>query len=228
MARLIEFDAERLIGRLTILQASQFRYAGSRAVRRFGFIAREHHALQMAGRFENPVPYTLSSPRYEANGLEVRLYLNPDGGKGNAPAEYIYPADRGSGSNTAYVTRFARGLSKIGVTSLFPVPFMPGRGVRRNAYGNMSSGQYQEVLAGLKRNDGTFFSIPDDRSSRSPRQGLRRGIYQRKANSLNLLFTYSNSVPTIRQPYAFEHITRRLADQQLPKLLNEELSKALR
>lgn len=228
MARLIEFDAERLIGRLSILQASQFKYAGTQTVRRFGYIAREHHALQMAGRFENPVPYTIASPRYLAEGLQVTLSLNPDGPKGNAPAEYIYPADKGSSSSTAYVSRFGRGLRKLGITSLFPVPYIQGRGVRRNAYGNMSSGQYQQVLAGLIRRDGSYFSVPDNRSSRATPISLPRGIYQRKGNTLNMLFGYLDIPPQVRQPYAFEDITRRLAEQQLPKLLREELDKALR
>ena len=228
MARIIDYDVEARLGRLSILDAAQFTYAGGQAVKRFGYAAKQHHSLQMAGRFENPVPFTINSPRYEANGLEVRLYLNPDGPKGNAPATYIYPADRGSDSNTAYPTRFARGLSRLGVTNLFPVPYTYGRAVRRNTYGNMTPGQYQETLAGLARNDGTYFSVPDNRSSRPLRGNLPRGIYQRKGRTVSMLFGYRDSAPSIRQPYAFEDITRRLAQQQLPKLLREELSKARR
>lgn len=228
MARVIEYDAEALLGRLSILDAAQFTYAGGQAVKRFGYDAKQHHSLQMAGRFENPVPYTINSPRYEATGLEVRLYLNPDGPKGNAPATYIYPADRGSDDSTAYTTRFGKGLRKLGITSLFPVPYTYGRAVRRNAYGNMTPGQYQQTLAGLARNDGTYFSVPDNRSSRAPRGNLPRGIYQRKGRSVAMLFGYRDSAPSVRQPYAFEDITRRLAQQHLPKLLREELRKALR
>lgn len=228
MARLIEFEVERILGRLNALEGSQIKYAGGQAMKRLGFGLREHHALQMAGRFENPVPFTLSSPRYEADGLDLRIYISPDGPKGQAPATYIYPTDRGSDSNTAYLTRFGRGLRKLGITTLFPVPYIGGRGVRTNAQGNMVPGQYQQVLAGLKRNDGTYFSVPDARRTSSRTTTLKPGIYQRKGRGLSMLFGYLSAPPFVRQAYDFERITRRYADQQLPKLLRQEVAKALR
>ena len=45
---------------------------------------------------------------------------------------------------------------------------------------------------------------------------------------MNILFGYLSAPPSVRQAYDFEQITRRYAEQQLPKLLREELSKALR
>ena len=109
MARTIEFETERIFRRLNVLEGTQIKYAGGQALKRLGYELKHHNEMQMAGRFENPVPYTLSSVGYEANGLELRLYLNKDGSKGNAPATYIYPTDRGSDSSLAYRTRFARG-----------------------------------------------------------------------------------------------------------------------
>ena len=229
MATQITFDAERIIGRLGILEKANFNYAGGQAMKRLGFGLRQHHGLQMAGRFENPVAFTLASPRYEADGLQVRLYLNPDGPKGTAPATYIYPTDAGGGGGKpAYLTRFGRALSKLGVTSQFPIPNIGGRGVRTNAYGNMTPGQYQATLAGLKREDGTYISIPDNRRTSTRRTTLKPGIYQRRGRGLSRLFGYLPAPPTVRPTYDFGSITRRYADQQLPKLLREELSKVLR
>jgi len=226
MARAIEYSAESLLDRLSILEVAQFKYAGSQAIKRFGFEAKQHHGLQMAGRFENPVNYTLSSVRYEAKDLEVILSINPDGPKGNAPATYIFPADKGTSENTAYVTRFARGLRKAGITTKFPVPYTRGRGVRVNRYGNMTGGQYQQVLSALRNNNPQYFSVPDNRSPRP--SGLPSGIYMRTSRGPNMLFGYQNRVPSVRQNYDFEGITRRLADQRLPKLLRQELTRALR
>lgn len=230
MARLIEFQVERLLGRLNALEGTQIKYAGGQAMKRLGFGLREHHALQMAGRFETPVSFTTNSPRYQAEGLELRVFISPDGAKGQAPATYIYPTDRGSDSNTAYLTRFGRGLRKLGITTLFPVPYPGGRGVRTNAQGNMVPGQYQQVLAGLKKRPSVYFSVPDNRSSRPTPQHLKPGIYKRlpARGGYELLFGYLSAPPSVRQAYDFESITRRYADQQLPKLLREELRKALR
>ena len=229
MATQITYDAERIIGRLGILEKANFNYAGGQAMKRLGFGLRQHHGLQMAGRFENPVTFTLASPRYEADGLQVRLYLNPDGPKGTAPATYIYPTDAGDGAGKpAYLTRFGRALSKLNITSQFPIPNLGGNGVRTNAYGNMTPGQYQGTLAGLKRQDGTYISIPDNRRTSTRPTTLKPGIYQRRGRGLSRLFGYLPAPPTVRPTYNFESITRRYADQQLPKLLREELAKVLR
>jgi hypothetical protein len=229
MATQITYDAERIIGRLGILEKANFNYAGGQAMKRLGFGLKQHHGLQMAGRFANPVPFTLSSPRYDADGLQVRLYLSTDGPKGTAPATYIYPTDAGDGgSKPAYLTRFGRALSKLGITNQFPIPNIGGRGVRTNAYGNMTPGQYGATLAGLKRQDGSYFSVPDNRRTSSRATTLKPGIYQRSGRGLSRLFGYLPAPPTVRPTYNFESITRRYADQQLPKLLREELSKVLR
>ena len=229
MATQITYDAERTIGRLSILEKANFNYAGGQAMKRLGYGLREHHGLQMAGRFADPVPFTLRSPRYAADGLQVRLYLSTDGPKGNAPASYIYPTDASDGGGKqAYLSRFARGLSKLNITNQFPVPNIGGSGVRTNAYGNMTPGQYGATLAGLKRQDGSYFSVPDDRLSTARATTLKPGIYQRRGRGLSRLFGYLPAPPTVRPTYDFQGITRRYADQQVPKLLREELAKVLR
>ena len=229
MATQITYDAERIIGRLSILEKANFNYAGGQAMKRLGFGLRQHHGLQMAGRFADPVNFTLRSPRYDADGLQVRIYLSTDGPKGNAPANYIYPTDASDGGGKpAYLSRFARGLSKLGITNQFPIPNIGGRGVSTNAYGNMTPGQYGATLAGLKRQDGSYFSVPDNRRTSSRATTLKPGIYQRRGRGLSRLFGYLPAPPTVRPTYDFGSITRRYADQQLPKLLREELSKVLR
>ena len=230
MERLIEFDVERIFRKLSLLEGTQIRYASKRTLTRFGYEAREHLGLQMAGRFENPVSYTLSSPRYdnklieEKDSVAVRLYINPDSDKGNAPASYIYPTDKGSASHEAYLTRFARGINKIGVTDKFPVPYVGGSMVRRNKYGNMLPSQYQQVLRGLQQKGGTIIALPNG----STGGRLPPGIYQRKGRTSYLLFALLDRPPSVRVTYDFYGITQRLAEQRIPKLLSEELRKALR
>lgn len=230
MARTIEFDVERLLGRLNILEGTQIRYASKRALQRFGFEARQHLGQQMTDRFENPVSYTLNSPRYDRNIVEepgavsLRLFLNPDGSKGTAPATYIYPTDAGSADNTAYLTRFGKGLRKIGITNKFPVPYAGGKEVRTNKYGNMLPSQYQSTLKALQGDKSSIFALPN-----GSRGGLLPpGIYQRRGRTAYLLFALLDQAPQVRTAFDFYGISQRLAQQRLPKLLREELSKALR
>lgn len=230
MASTIEFDVERLLGRLNILEGTQIKYAAKRALHRFGYEAQQHLGLQMAGRFDNPVSYTLSSPRYDRNiteepsALSLRLFINPDGSKGTAPATYIYPTDAGSSDHTAYTTRFGKGLRKIGITDKFPVPYIGGREVRTNSYGNMQPSQYQSTLKALQSGKSTIFALPQG----STGGVLPPGIYQRRGRLAYLLFALLDKPPTVRTAFDFYGISQRLAQQRLPKLLSEELSKALR
>jgi hypothetical protein len=79
---------------------------------------------------------------------------------------------------------------------------MQGVGVRKNAYDNMSPGQYQQVLAGLKVGTGAgkqgskwrYISIPDNRKKPRP-GGLKPGIYRVKTGEVQLLFTYARKQP---------------------------------
>lgn len=236
MAKAIEFDVERLLGRLNILEGTQVRYASRRALTRWRDDARIHLALQMAFRFDKPVSRTLSSALYdrqlieEPNSIAVRLFINPDTNKGNAPASYIRPTDRGSGDATAYATKFGVGLRKTGITSKFPVPYTEGQQVQRNRYGNMMPSQYNAVLQGLQRSGSGIFALPNG----SPGGRLPQGIYtrvrkdKRWQRTAYLLFALYDEAPSVDQRFDFEGITRFYAQRQLPKLLREELAKALR
>ena len=230
MARTIEFDVERLLGRLSILEGTQVKYAAKRALQRFGFEAQQHLGLQMAGRFENPVSYTLNAPRYDNNIVEepgavsLRLFINPDGSKGTAPATYLYPTDAGSSDHTAYTTRFGKGLSKLGITNKFPVPYVNGRQVRTNKYGNMLPSQYSATLKALQGDKSSIFALPNGSTGGL----LPPGIYQRKGRTAYLLFALLDEPPQVRTAFNFYGISQRLAQQRLPLLLRQELSKALR
>lgn len=229
MARLIEFDAERLIGRLSILQASQFKYASTQAVNRLGFAVREQLINEMQTNFRNPVPHTLGSPYYVKADVSSQtptllIGIKDNGSKGNAPVNYLYPTDAGSPGNTAYLTRFARGLRKTGVTSMFPVPYKQGSKVKRNSYGNMLPSQYRVVLDAVQGKGGTIFALP--RGSAAGR--LPPGIYQREGRLAFLLFKLLDDAPNVSQQFSFYGTTLRVTNDRLPTLLREELDKALR
>ncbi|NDC90190.1 MAG: hypothetical protein EB075_15560, partial [Bacteroidetes bacterium] len=110
MARTIEFDVEALIGKLDVLQKVQIPYAGNQALKELGFKMRGELAQYMADVFENPVPFTLRSPRYAVDGLTLTVSISKDGAKGQDPARYLYPVstDDGGGGKPAYITRFTK------------------------------------------------------------------------------------------------------------------------
>jgi hypothetical protein len=239
MERILEFDVERIFRKLSVLEGTQIRYASKRTMTRFGYEAREYLTMKMVTSFDNPVDYTLLSPRYDnklietPNSVAVRLYISPYSDKGNAPAAYLYPADRSSASHKAYITRFARGLAKTNVTSKFPVPYKQGAKVKRNKYGNMDPSQYSSVLQDVQQKGGTVFALPNgnppsNTSGRSEGRRLPPGIYKREGRTAYLLFALLDRTPTIFTPFDSYNAVRLLANQRLPELLSEELRKALR
>jgi hypothetical protein len=112
MARTIEFDAQALIGKIDALRGAQLPFAGNRALRQLGFQLRGELQKEMRDKFQNPVPFTINSPRYRVDGLELTVSISKDGAKGQDPARYLYPvtAEGGvGGSKPAYITRFTKG-----------------------------------------------------------------------------------------------------------------------
>jgi hypothetical protein len=242
MARSIEFDAERLIGQLNVLQKVQLPYAGNQALKELGFKMRGELAQYMADVFDNPVPFTLRSPRYAVDGLTLTVRISTDGAKGQDPARYLYPVstEDGRGGKPAYITRFTKAVRGMGVvdSSYYAIPYLQGRGVRKNAYGNMTPGQYQQVLAGLKAENGRtggkrgsswrYFSVPDQRGSGRGRGGnLKPGIYRAKSNDLQMLFGYARKHPTVPAVFDFAGTVERKSQELLPSLLSKALARAL-
>lgn len=229
MGSSIQFDATQVLGRLDAIRSTQIRYAGGQALKQLGWDLRQHHQQWIkGGGFENPVPFTVASPRYTPNGLELRFFINPDGTKGQSPATYLYPVSTvgGTGRKTVFETLFAKALHKRGITTKHPIPYTRGGNLRLNKYGNVTPGEYQAVLAGLARDDGSYISVPDNRKARAAGTGLKPGIYRRKG--MKFLFGYVDVKPTVATKYDWFGITDRYAKQHFPALLSEALEKALR
>jgi hypothetical protein len=243
MARTIEFDVDALIGKVDALRGAQLPYAGNQALKQLGFQLRGELQREMRDKFENPVPFTISSPRYRVDGLELTVSISKDGAKGQDPARYLFPvtAEGGGvgGGKPAYITRFTRAVRALGVVdaSYYAIPFLKGRGVRLNAYGNMSPGQYQQVLQGLRTGTGAgkqgsqwrYFSVPDGRKGGASGRGrLKPGIYRAKSNDVQLLFNYARKQPTVPVLFDFEGVVTRRSQEILPSLLSKALDDALK
>jgi hypothetical protein len=240
----IEFDVEALLGQLNAIQGTQIKYAGTQAMKRLGYELKQELRQHMASVFNNPVPFTLASPRYNAQGLETRIYISTDGAKGQDPARYLYPVstEDGAGAKPAYTTRFTKALRHLGIidSSYFAVPWKEGRAVPVNAYDNVPASFYQSILQGLVRHGGAkkggptsgyqYFSVPDRRIGPSIRRtsSLKQGIYRVKGRDLQYLFGYARRPPIVPTTFDFSGFTFRRAEQILPTLLSQELEKALR
>lgn len=245
MARTIEFNVEDLIGRLNVLQATQIKYAGTKAMQRLGYELKQSLRDEMARVFDKPVPFTLSSPKYDAQGLSLRIFLLGDSPGGQSPSRYLYPVstEDTAGSKPAYLTRFGRALRHLGIidNSYFPVPWLEGRAVPTDSYGNVPRSFYSGVLRGIARQGakgaspsskygGQYMSVPDRRVGPAMRRtsSLKPGIYRVKARQLDFLFGYARRPPIVPTVFDYRGVATRRAQEILPTLLSQELEKAMR
>jgi hypothetical protein len=243
--RSIEFDVEALLGRLNILQATQIKYAGGKAMRRLGYELKQTLRDEMSRTFDRPVPFTLTSPKYDPNGLSLRVFLLTDSPRGQSPSRYLYPVSTEDtvGAKPAYTTRFTRALRHLGIidSDHYAIPWLNGRAVPTNEYGNVPGSFYSGVLRGLARQGakgaspfskygGQYMSVPDRRSAPSIRRtsSLKPGIYRVKGRQLDFLFRYVLSPPSVTTIFDYRGIVDRRAQAILPTLLSQELDKAMR
>jgi len=161
----ISFDARKLTGALNELVKVQIPETSRLALNEALFATQQRLKSEASKVFDRPVPFTLNSFKYDKGKLEGdqmigRFYIRDEGPKGNAPSRYLNPTIKGG---RAYRTRFPRRLTDHTIVTQIDerqtqalergkVLAPSGRSpkVRRNSYGNMSQGQYKQILSAIK------------------------------------------------------------------------------
>ena len=248
----IEFDAEKVIGKLNELQRVQIPMAASIALNQTAFKIREELQNEARNKFQDPVPFTLNAFLYKKatpDKLEAVVFIRDDAPKGNAPADYLAPHIYGT---TAYRTRFAKGLSRtpdpsplgMGSAILAPnrimVPTQSPRGVRFTSRGNMLPGQYEQILAYLKDTDSTrtattgrlkakragsaYFYL--NQAMIDERRNLRNrkpGIFMRQGGRLPLMRVMTETaLPTYSAKFRFFELGTQTASTYFPQFLSKQ------
>tara|TARA_R100000458_G_C8229983_1_gene211964 strand:+ start:78 stop:854 length:777 start_codon:yes stop_codon:yes gene_type:complete len=160
----VTFTPEALIGKIDEIEKVLLPRAASSALKRAAFVtSREFLKKKTKETFQNPVPLTQNAFLYDpisetSEGLETRIFVRDWISKGNSPNRYLSSQIHGG---KAYRTRFAKALGFVrdrdpqgmGGPVLAPNEVMIPTGsrfVRRNTYGNMTQGQYTQILSHLK------------------------------------------------------------------------------
>lgn len=241
----ITFDAEKLIGRLNILESAQFQYAGTKAMERLGFELRSEVGRHMAATYKRTVPFTVNSTKYNKyNRPSVGIYIETKGDeKGQSPASYLYPTSTqagGMGSTTdALVTRFNLALRKRGLIG----PEQTALNWRPSISSEPLSAGYLKSLLTALGNGGRYnkskpakyaagtervFVVADERDSKNP--NLKPGIYRVKSEGggVQRIMMIMNQQPKSRVVFDFAGVVRERSRALLPGLLRAELARALR
>jgi hypothetical protein len=160
----IEFDPKNIIGKITELQRIQIPRAGALALNQAVFATTQELKSQAKNTFNNPVPFTQNAFLYRKASpelLEAKIFIRDEAPKGNPPAKYLLPQIYGG---KYYPTRFQGALlntvvelsngrsSQVGQRGKVMLANLRSPKTRVNQYGNMSSGQYTQILSALRGN----------------------------------------------------------------------------
>lgn len=231
MGASITFNVDRLIKKLDIIQKSHLPKAAEQALKSFGFDARELLQKEMQDKYGAVTPFTLRSPYFKQNGLELLIGIS-DKANGVAPNRYLAPTDRsqGAGRKPVQPISLAGALrARYGIDDI-PVPVRSSRAGSQflDQRGNLKSRKVQRLLDQLEnpgqgRED--YFLIKPGQSSH-----LSGGIYRRyrlKTANLSNVFTFKSQMS--QQPTLdFEGVLLEAARKELPVLIQKKLDHLLR
>ena len=240
----ITFDAEKLIGRLNILESAQFQYAGTKAMEKLGFELRSEVGRHMEASFNRAAPFTVGSTKYNKyNEPKVGIYIETKGDeKGQSPASYLYPTSTQAGAmgatTDALVTRFTKALRNrelIGrqQTALNWRPAISNEPLSRGyleslltALGN--GGKYKSKKSKYSAGTDRVFVVAKRGDSKNPMLGP--GVYRIKSEGggLELIMGIMNEPPKSRVVFDFRGVVLERSAALLPGILRAELARALR
>lgn len=167
----IEFNPEKVIGKITELQRIQIPRAGAIALNQAVYSASRELKSQAGKIFNQPVPFTVNSFLYKkaeekGESIEAKIFIRDEAPKGNPPSKYLAPQLIGPqmSGGTHYLTRFQGALLntvvqnatgrnvQVGQRGKMMIPNLQNKMTRINKYGNMRPAQYSEILSALKGN----------------------------------------------------------------------------
>ena len=97
MSASIEFNVDKLIKKLDLIEKAYLPQAAEQALKSFGFESRKTLADEMRNRYGTATNYTLKSPRFKQDGLNLTIYINDDQSQNQSAAEYLFPTDSSNG-----------------------------------------------------------------------------------------------------------------------------------
>ena len=157
MKQSVEFNG-LLINKKLDRMAGQLRFAAAVTVNRVRPLVIQDVKIDMEKTFLSFVPFTKNSVRKRRGGAtkarpEARIWISPDGPKGNAPEDYLLPQIEGG---PVYLTRFQRRLKRqlSGYTGEYMMPAQITPGARRSSYnGRLTASEYTRALYGIRAMD---------------------------------------------------------------------------
>jgi hypothetical protein len=178
-------------------------YAASTALTRTAKTADKEIGQAMGSSFDRPTPYTLRSRYVEPatkDKLSARVAIKNMSQGGTVPEHYLFPEVAGGGRREK---RFELALQAAGHMRAGERA-MPGAGVARDAYGNVSAGTLRNILGQIGRSNSRIFVGAVGRSG-------TRGVWQRDGRKVKPLLVFTTRLPQYAVRLNFDAVAERVA-----------------
>lgn len=231
----IDFDVEKLIGRLDIIEKTQIPFAANLALRRFGSLlknqllpAEMQKSFTAPDGYGKPVPRTLSALLYSAEGMTLSLDIKGQPGRASSPKEYLRSALLGGEPTMTSLTQTVMDATD----GRFPYPSWGNL----KALGALTTGfdikpsfanKVTSSLQSLNQGKSERYVVID-KTARKGKGGLRGpAIYRVKTGDRPVrIFTLGNK-PDLKPALEYEAFVRKTAEERLPSLLSLALQRAM-
>ena len=231
----IDFDVEKLIGKLNIIEKTQIPFAANQSLKRLGHLLKSDLLpAEMNKKFiapdglGRPVPFTLNALQYDAVGMTLTLSIKDEATKGTSPAEYLRSAFYGGDVTMTPLTTAVRKITNM---------------YGRPAYGNLARlGALTQrldikpsfaatMISGLERNYARKNTPRFGESfvyAKAGNTGLKGpAIYRVKGNQPSRVMTLADQKPEVKVALAYETFVAKAAKERLPSLLSLSLQRAM-
>ena len=232
MSGSIEFNADKLIKKLNLIEKAYLPQAAEQALKSFGFESRKTLADEMRSRYQTATNYTLKSPRFKQDGLNLTIYINDDQSQNQSAAEYLFPTDSSDGKRQKPIkpTTLAGFLQGKYGTNRIPVPVPGSRAGRQfiNKQGNLKGKKVQSLISQLTSPSASYreqYFVLTERHG-----GLGPGIWRRYRvkNAVSLAFALVDQKPKVDTQIDFHGLLLKGAEKRLPGMVEDKLRRLLR
>ena len=227
----ITHNIDSIIKKLNLIEKAYLPQAAEQALKSFGFESRKTLADEMRSRYQTATNYTLKSPRFKQDGLNLSIYINDDQSQNQSAAEYLFPTDRSDGRRQKPIkpTTLAGFLQGKYGTNKIPVPVPGSRAGRQfiNKQGNLKGKKVQTLISQLTSPSASYreqYFVLTERHG-----GLGPGIWRkyRAKNAVSLAFALLDRKPTQDTSIDIHGLLLKEAEQRLHVLIEQKLRRLM-
>ncbi|MBL3601085.1 MAG: hypothetical protein JMN25_14670 [gamma proteobacterium endosymbiont of Lamellibrachia anaximandri] len=207
----------------------QSRFATSVAMNKTVFKVREDVQQEMKRVFDNPTRYTLNSIRYKKStkaNLSADVHIADEAFKGIPPIKWLSPNIFGG------VRPLKRSEMHLRRSGLLPTNsyIVPGKGLRRNKFGNVSKGQINKILSNVRAQNDPYQNTPHGRGTSYFSGTIKgtQGIWERRGRKVRPALIYTKRAPKYRSIFEFHTVASKSADKHWPREIEKAIDYAIR